>query len=252
MNDQLEKTLAEIGLSKNEIAVYIAVIKLGESNIGKIEQGTGLHKQLIYNAARELQDKNLISVKEIRGKRVFSAENPNALENFAKYRLEIAKKAVPTLFELANISHQAESVRVYKDIKGVHQYYIDSIGKEPEEAVVEILGVQSARYFEIFKKDERPFQLFEQTRVASSIKIHLLLFGAKDEEIKSNAERPYVEMRILKEKIATPMDIVVWHDHVGMLFYGAEPYVLDITGKDIVQGFKAYFDILWKKGERVI
>lgn len=252
MNTSLEEQLTEIGFSKNEIIVYLAVLKLGESTIGSIETATELHKQIIYNTARRLQEKNLLSIKEMRGKRYFSIDNPRALENFAEYRLDMAKKIIPDLFQMANLSHRSESVRIYKQQKGVRHYYLESIEREPKKGLIKILGVDSVRYFEIFKKDDMPFQIFERKRIELGVKIHLLLFGAMNEEIILNQERRLLELRLLKENIVTPMDIIIWHDHIGMLFYSAEPYVLDIVGKEVVDGFSNYLETLWVRGEKAL
>lgn len=248
----IEEQLAEVGLSKNEIRVYLTVLKLGETGIGKIENASGLHRQIIYNAARALQDKNLLVIKEIRGRRVFAIDNPRALQRFAEWRLDLAKGLVSDLFAMANISRQADRVRSFKGVRGVHQYYLESIERQSNNSLIKILGVNSSRYFEIFKKEEAPFQVFERIRLASKIKIHLLLFGAREEEIKLNKERKYLELKTLQDNIVAPMDIMIWQNHVGMLFYSNEPYILDITGQEITGGFISYFEALWKRAEKII
>ena len=55
----LTEKLIGLGLKENEVSVYLATLELGESRVGEIEKKTGLHKQLIYNAAENLQSSAL-------------------------------------------------------------------------------------------------------------------------------------------------------------------------------------------------
>jgi len=246
----LEQELAQLGLKDNEIKVYIAALELGEPSVGDIEKQSGLHKQLIYNAASSLQEKELISIHEIRGRKRFSVSNPAALEEHARARLEKTQELVPLLFDRANKKRAADKVRTYRDVKGVQQYYLESIRRQPEKSEVYILGVNSERYFEIFGKDSVAYERFENARIDRNIKLNLLLFGAKEEEIELNKERPNIDLRLLEVTVQGPMDIMIWHDHVGMLFYGDEPYVLDIIGQQTADGFRQYLNVLWNKSKQ--
>ena len=50
----IPKQLEELGLSKNEALVYLAVLELGEPGIGEVETQTNLHKQFSYQIARHV------------------------------------------------------------------------------------------------------------------------------------------------------------------------------------------------------
>lgn len=246
----LEQELARLGLKENEVKVYLASLELGEPTVGQIEKQTGLHKQLIYNAAKALEGKQLLSIYEIRGRKRFAVDNPAALEDRARARLEEAQSLIPRLLELSNKKRGADKIRIYRGKKGVHQYYLQSIRNQPKESSMYILGVNSRRYFEIFEQDGIPYRRMEQTRTSRKITWKLLLFGPKESEIQSNKGRPYLEISLIPDAVRAPFDIMIWHDHVGMLFYGDEPYVLDIVGQETVKGFREYFQVLWKQGQR--
>jgi hypothetical protein len=244
--------LMGFGLTENEAKVYMAVIELGEPAIGAIEKYASIHKQLIYNAAQKLQEKGLLSVHEIRGRKHFSIENPEAIEEYAAMRLEKAKTLVPLLYQHANQKRSSDTIRVFEGLNGIHQYYIDSIRKEPKSSSVSILGLNNKKYFEIFKQDGVPFIRFENTRRERKIYLNLVLFGTDKDNVISNKQRQFVNMRIFEDGVIGPMDIMIWHNHVGMLFYAATPYVLDILGKDAAQGFLEYFNVFWNRGKNIV
>ncbi len=243
----LEGQLLQLGLKENEVSVYIAALELGEPGVGDIEKKTGLHKQLIYIAASSLESRGLLTTQEIRGRKRFSITNPAALEELAKEQLRQAQSIVPQLYERANRKRSEDKVRTYRGNKGIQQYYIDSVRHQPQKSQIYILGVNSERYFEIFNQEELPYQRFETIRKEQGVKLNLLLFGAKETELTINKHRPNVELRVLSESVQSPMDIMIWQNHVGMLFYANEPYILDIIGEDTSQGFQEYFSVLWNQ-----
>ncbi len=158
----IEQELEQLGLKENEVRVYLAVLGLGEPLVGDIEKQTGLHKQLIYNAAEKLHTEGLLSIHEIRGRKRFSVPNPAALEERAKAYLQKTQQLIPQLMDLANVKRAADDIRIYRSVKGVQHYYLETIKQQPSGSEVLVLGVNSERYFEIFQPQEAAFQNFEQ------------------------------------------------------------------------------------------
>jgi sugar-specific transcriptional regulator TrmB len=247
----IEKELAQMGFKKNEVVVYLSVLRLGEARVGQVEKDTGLHKQLIYNATESLEQSGLLSVYEVRGQKRFRVTDPGALEDRARARLDKAQAIVPQLLELASTKKPADKIRIYRGRRGVQQYYVEVMRRLPSGCAVNILGVNSDRYFDIFDQDDVPYQRMEKVRLDKKITWKLLLFGNKSSEIKQNKGRQNVELRLVEEAVQSPIDIMVWRESVGLLFYGDEPYILDITGSETVRGFNEYFNVLWKQGREV-
>lgn len=247
----LETELAALGLKKNEVSVYLAVLKLGEATVGQVEKETGLHKQLIYNAAKSLWQGELLNVYEVRGRKRFRVVDPGALADKARSRLEKAQALVPQLLEVAGAKKPADKIRIYRGKRGVQQYYLETMRLLPAGSTARILGVNSGRFFEIFDQHDVPYQHLEKLRIEKKIAWHLLLFGPKQEEIRLNKTRQFIALRLMTEAVQSPIDIMIWQESVGLLFYAEEPYVLDITGQATVSGFAEYFGVLWKQGENV-
>lgn len=244
-----EAELAALGLKKNEISVYLAVLKLGEAAVGQVEKEAGLHKQLIYNAAKSLQRSGLLSAYEVRGRKRFRVVDPGALEDRARAGLEKAQALVPQLLELASTKKPTDKIRIYRGKRGVQQYYLETMRRLPAGYTAHILGVSSDRFFKIFDQDDLPYQHMEELRIEKTITWRLLLFGAQRDEVKLNKDRTLLELRLISEAVQSPIDIMVWRESVGFLFYGDEPYVLDITGSETVRGFAEYFAVLWKQAK---
>lgn len=241
----LQEKLEQIGFKKNEASVYIAVLELGEPMVGVVEAQTGMHKQLIYNAAERLLAEGLIEITEIRGRKHFRATDPTLVEERLRQKTVLAHAVVGELLSAANKKRVADEVRVYRGKLDVQQYFLQSMRKQPEGSTLHVLGMESERYFDVMNRQGFPFEKFERTRVERKVKMKLVLFGNSAKEQELNKDRSRFELRLLTEPIATPFDFDIWHDHVGMLFYAEEPYVLDIMGQETVMGFQEYFRVLW-------
>jgi len=57
----IEKTLHTLGLSKNEIRVYIYLARTGERKASEISEALSLHRTETYRILRDLEKKGLIS-----------------------------------------------------------------------------------------------------------------------------------------------------------------------------------------------
>ncbi|MBX5328094.1 MAG: helix-turn-helix domain-containing protein [Candidatus Bathyarchaeota archaeon] len=57
----IEKTLYRLGLSKNEIKVYVYLARAGERKASEISEGLSLHRTETYRILRDLEKKGLIS-----------------------------------------------------------------------------------------------------------------------------------------------------------------------------------------------
>lgn len=247
----VEQQLTSLGFKDNEILVFLAVLELGEPTVGGVEQETGLHKQIIYNVAEGLRRKGLLVIVEIRGRKRFRVNSPAVLEEFAEERLRQAKSVVPQLIQRANKKVMPDRIRTYRGRRNVQHYYVESIRQQPGDSNIYILGIDSDRYFEIMNPESSSYRRFEDIRVRRNIQISLLLFGAEGREAELNKGRPHIELRLLEKAVRGPMDIMIWHGHVGMLFYENEPYVLDIEGQDTVKGFHEYFRVLWEEAHLI-
>lgn len=247
----VEQKLGELGLKENEVRVYLAALELGEALVGQIEKQTGLHKQLIYNAATNLQKMGLLNVYEINGRKRFNVQDPGALEERARVKLREAEALVPELLDLASSKRSVGKLRIWREQSGVQQYYLETLHKQPKQSVVKILGVTSERFFKLFPQDDFAYERLEELRREKKISWQVLLFGGEKEEAAQNQGRRLLEIRVIKEAVRSPIDLMIWHDRVGILIYGDEPYVIDLAGAPTVEGFRQYFEVLWKQGKAV-
>jgi len=83
-----EDVLGEIGLSKNEAKVYLALLELGSATVGNISKKSKVHRTNVYDSLTKLESKNLVNCIEKDGTKYFNARDPKEIMNLIKEKEE--------------------------------------------------------------------------------------------------------------------------------------------------------------------
>jgi len=90
------EALRGIGLSKNESKVYLALLKLGSSNVISIAKTSTVHRVNVYDALKKLQERGLVSTSQIINKTEYQAADPNLLETIMIEKNKFTEVNSPT------------------------------------------------------------------------------------------------------------------------------------------------------------
>jgi len=121
------KILEKIGLTKNESAIYLALLELGTSTISQISEKTSIHRPLIYKAIPSLLDKKLITKTHKLKSVVFGAEPPNRLESmFDDLKIDFFE-TLPDLEDTYNSSEKRPKVRFLEGKDGTKRIFDDVV-----------------------------------------------------------------------------------------------------------------------------
>ncbi|MBS3165795.1 hypothetical protein J4444_01610, partial [Candidatus Woesearchaeota archaeon] len=135
----IETILEEIGLTKNEIKIYLALLKLGSTSTGAILKETKIHASKVYDGLERLADKGLVSHVIVANIKQFKAVNPDRILDFLddkKKKIEEQEKEIEKylpqlkLFqESENEETEAEIFRGWKGLETVFNEGIKEMGK---------------------------------------------------------------------------------------------------------------------------
>ena len=83
------------------------------------------------------------------------------------------------------------------------------------------------------------FKWYDKTRKEKKIKTKVI---AQSRKIKiSNAE-----VRYLPEKYSNPVSVNIYGDKTAIILWAEKPLVVVIQNKEITNGYRKYFDLMWK------
>src|SRR3989337_1276725 len=95
-----EEQLKELGLTDNEIKIYLLLLKQGMMNPSEISQKLGLHRGYVYDALERMQEKEVVSTILKDSKKYFQAITPENLVELLRMRLENFQSIVPGLMKV--------------------------------------------------------------------------------------------------------------------------------------------------------
>lgn len=235
--------MQKIGLTDNEIKIYLSLLKIGSSLASKIVDETKLNRTYIYDRLDKLLDKGLVSYVIKSGKKYFNAVPPDKLLYILeKKEFEIKdekrqlKKILPDLLSLAKKTEDI-SIEVFKGMGGLKSITEDILREKKDLFVIGFTGAlaRELKYF---------YPQFQKRRVELGIKRKILA----DHNMRKSPllEKPLTECRFIPETYQSPSGMWVYGDKTTIFLPEKEIYCILIRSKKVAQLYKNYFDILWK------
>ena len=120
--------LEKIGLTKNEISVYISLLELGTTTTGPLTAKSGLHSSRVYESLGKLIDKGLVSFVVKAHRKYFSAADPEAILGLLEREKREVKELIPQLKAIKKEKPMEEKATVYEGYKGVRSVYDAIVG----------------------------------------------------------------------------------------------------------------------------
>ena len=227
--------LREAGLTENEGKVYKTLLEFGPSHAGLISRKSGLHRRVVYDTVEMLIKKGLIGYISKNNVKLFQASNPKRVMQILDEKRNSLNEVIPEMMALFSRTKDKEETNFYKGKNGLKTVFEDQISEKKE---ILIIGASPLAY-EIL---QFYFKWFDKKRVENKIKTKII-FNKTEKKLKI----PYSEVRFLPEKYASPLAVNIYGDKVAIILWSKEnPFAIVIKNKEISDGYRKYFEIMWK------
>ncbi len=248
-----ESFLEEIGLTKNEIKVYLALLKIGTTTTSKIIKEIGINTSKVYESLERLLKKGLVSYTLVKNKKQWNAENPTKINEFLEEeknkinkKKEEAKKVINDLKDIYESSFIDSEYKIYEGIKGI---------KTAREHALEILNKGDTFYLILSSffgenKLEAYFDDFHKRRSKKGIVLKAILNEKLKEAGEKRASLKHSEVKFITSSFLSPTWIEIYSNCVSIGVLGSKPSIFVIKNEEVVTGFLNYFGGLWKIAKR--
>ena len=234
-----------LGLSEGEKKVYRALIKLKSTTTGPLYKSANVSQSKVYEILERLKKKGLVSSIIKKQITYWQPANPSIYlekiereaENIEK-RKEVLKERLPSL--LKEETYPEDEAQVFVGYNGVRNA-IDSFGdtfKKGEEMVV--LGTPKPlpnTYYTFFK-------LFNKERVKKGVKMRVIYGDNMRSYANKLYDMPKTNVKFLKG--LTPSTLAIGKDRIVIATWEEGGKAIVITGKEIANNYKKFFESLWK------
>jgi len=112
-----------LGLSEQEVAVYLATLELGQANIQEISRKSGVKRTSIYNFIDVLKERQLLSEIKKGKRKMYSAANPQHLVDEQRARAAAVDRLLPELLAIQNSVINKPRVLFFEGVEGIKEIY---------------------------------------------------------------------------------------------------------------------------------
>jgi sugar-specific transcriptional regulator TrmB len=243
-----QEVLEELGLSKNEAKVYLALLGIGSASVGKITKESGVHRRNVYDALERLMKRGLVGDVTKSKVKYFEVANPNRLLDILNKEKESMKKKengiksiLPELLMLCDTKKQDEYVNVYKGREGIVTILEDVLKTGRENLV---LGARVPK--ELLPVIER----YHKQRLKLKVPLKMLFNKADRKRGMRLSKEPNTEVRFLPNAYDSPITANIYGSKVGLLIWSEKnPMGILIQNHNVYVGFKEFFKLIWNVAE---
>jgi sugar-specific transcriptional regulator TrmB len=243
-----EEILLRVGLTKNEIKVYLTLIKEEPLLAGQIAKLTRLNRSHIYDTLKSLIEKGLASFIIKANRKYFKAANPERLfayieekEEKIKEEKQAVQSLIPELLKLYAVPKKKIEAYIYEGKKGLITVFEDIL----KSGVKEWLAIASSGK----APKTLPYYLpkFHKKRIKAKIRLKVLIND--DEEGRKRGEElnkmKLTEVRYLPSQFVTPISIYIYDNKTTFMIWNL-PIALLVDNKETTDSFRDHFEVLWK------
>lgn len=242
MKPEHVKILQTLGLTATETKVYLALLEIGKALAGTIADKAQTHRRNTYDALEQLLQYGLVSYTISNNKRYWNATHPNKIISLIKEKENLLSSIIPELISKYNSVKLKQRVEVFEGLGGMKTFFDYMANSKKEIIMMFATGKAYARM---------PYYMVNWDRrinnTKSKIKV-LLNYNALKEPYKNYK---YGELKILPKNFITPTQIFIYGDKSAIAIWAEEPVATLISNKEITDGFRKYFEFLWKLGKKV-
>ena len=232
----------EIGLSENEISIYLASLEIGVSTTSDIANKVKLARTTTYSILKSLKDKGFMGYVIKSGVKYFNAIPPKEILEKLKDREKRLKDLMPELENLQKIQIRRPKVEFYEGIEGFKTVANNMLG-EPIKEYCAFIAENNLEFLPHFHLQYR--------RKRRERKIHVKVITEKSnvtEDMKKKDKEELRETRFL--------DKIMKDSYTSFFVYGNKvAYIMAtereqlgviVENKDIANFQKKVFELLWK------
>jgi len=234
-----EKILVEdVGLSRNEAKIYLALLRLGSSTAGKIAEITKMHRSNVYDSLERLKEKGLVAHFVKDETKYFEAADPSVLRDLLKEKELRLEKIMPQLMLNQRMALEKGEAKIYEGLKAAKNIMNHMLAKNQP---IYVYGVAKAAPELI-----GPFlENFHKRRIAKKIQFDHIYNTDAIERAKWLNKLPFTRAKLLPKEFDSPVATNICGDEVILILWRKDALVIQIKHPEVAKAYKRYFDLLW-------
>lgn len=241
--------LQELGFSEHDALVYLALVDLKTVTANPLISRTSLHRSIVYTSLEHLVGRKLVEVKEVKGKKTFTAVSPSLLVEEFTEKSRLAEEVSALIAQ--KMQQEKQEITIHEGNDEYLALLASTLRELPKDSVKFVLGTGGAEFMEqtmlpIWKRYHR---IAHERR----IKIKMIGYGNQKEAIKPYTDKEGIyEVKYLPAEMENPAGIHIYPE-LGIvlnIIYSTRTTpitAIRIKNKAFVDSYLNLFKNLWDK-----
>lgn len=247
--------LEEIGLTKSEIKVYLALLELGLSATGKIVDKSKVSSSKVYEVLDRLIQKGLVSYIIKSGVKHFEAAPPGRIMDYMKEKetklqdqKDKLQDMIPELELKQKLSKYTSEATIFKGIKGLKTAMDDVLKTMKKGEEYYVMGASTPSDILL-----RFYRHYHKERAKKGVKVKLLLSETAREYAKNMRGIPLTKIKFSPTELLASSFILMYKDKTLITVPTKNDLTLfRIESKEATESFKSQFSLIWKQETRIM
>jgi len=236
MNQKEISVLEKIGFTNAQAKIYLVLLEIGQSKVGRIIEKSGLQSSVVHNNLNKLIENGMVNFILLGKIKLYFVANPKVLSKYVEEQKREIDSLIPDFEKRFNKKTKTE-VEVYRGKKGLKTAFTEEYENFPAKGKLKFLALpneqhQEKEIQEFF--DKINLQLFEKD---------CIIQGIGNENLKDIWNKIYknknYKFRYTKDNF--PFDINIFEDSILIS--------IRIKEEEFVKQTKRYFEEKWKEGK---
>lgn len=245
----LTEKLKDIGLSKNEIKIYVHLLETGGGTPPQIAKAVKIQRPNTYQILEKLKKRGLIEEIKKGKRKAYNPTDPLSLVSQLERQKQKAENLLPDLRALYKEQQNKPVIKFYDGYDQVSQLIFELIEKAPEE----IYFIGSTNKLHSLSVDD--FAAYENKIWKKKVFLYDLLTAEsslKTADESKQRMRGYYQAYKLPEKYKDlPTSIIISGDSVGLLSLEKPYFATQVVNKNLSDSFKMLFNVAVLASEKV-
>ncbi len=238
----LNEQLSQIGLTDNEVRIYLGLLKTGPASVLAISREAGLNRPLLYRSLTVMLEKGIVRTTMIKRRKQFVALPPKQLMQFIKAKETALRDILPELEALA-VNAETKPRVLYFEGQAQLQELLRSQNKARHKEIYSYFPSK----FMIKLLGKKELEAVISERVKNGIKVKILRSSESEKEYEGweMREEALREVRHIPEGQQLAMGFVIFDNTVNLFSSIDENFGVQIESPAYATLMKFFFDSVW-------
>src|ERR1035437_2753724 len=238
-NEPYRKSLAALGLSEHETAIYIGLVRLGPSSPSRLEIETNTHRPLVYKALASLIEQRLVRMSPKGKRKLYVAESADKLiELFKNIETDFLSK-IEDLHTLYANPHSPKPALTYAEG--------DEAVRDSTMDVIKNLGKG-----EIYYRYSPGSEKFDRSRFLAKKYKEMRDQKQLERFVIVNDDGKKHSIKLGKYVKSIPRSFDLFNDRIGLVIYKDKVLIIDYENPSVITISHAKFAQFQKKLFRLL